>query len=53
MSIEMKIVFILTNSADPDETPPNVSFHLGDLNCLPKYPFTGIHNKKCYIVIVE
>ena len=24
------IVYILTNSADPDEMPPNVAFHLGD-----------------------
>ena len=25
-----KIVRILTNSADPDEMPPDVAFHLGD-----------------------
>ena len=24
------IVYIITNSADPDEMPPNVAFHLGD-----------------------
>ena len=24
------IVYILTNSADPDEMPPNVASHLGD-----------------------
>ena len=32
----MKIVFSLANSADPDEMPPYVAFHLG-LHCLPKH----------------
>ena len=51
--MSLKIVFILTNSADPDELLPYVSFHLGDLHCLSKYLFTGIQNKKRNIVIVE
>ena len=32
------------NSADPDEMPPYVAFHLG-WHCLPKYIFTGIQNE--------
>ena len=40
-----KIVFILANSADPDELPLCMAFHL-DLHCLPKYLFTGILNEK-------
>ena len=32
--------FILANSADHDEMPPYVAFHLGR-HCLPKYTFTG------------
>ena len=31
----LKIVFILANSADPDEMLPYAAFHL-DLHCLPK-----------------
>ena len=31
--LSLKIVFILENSADPDEMPLKVAFHLG-LNCL-------------------
>ena len=50
--MSLKIVFIFTNSADPDQMPPYVSFHLG-LHFLPKYLFTGIQNEKCYIVVVE
>ena len=38
-------LFILANSADPDEMPPYAAFHLG-LHCLPKYLFTGIRNEK-------
>ena len=34
----------LANSADPDEMPPYVAFHLG-LHCLPKYLFPGIKNE--------
>ena len=33
-------VFILDNSADPDEMPHFVAFHLG-LHCLPKSTFRG------------
>ena len=39
-------ISIIANSAGPDEIPDYLSFHLG-LQCLPKYPFTGIHNEKC------
>ena len=38
----MKIVFVIANSADPDEMPHDVAFHLG-LHCLSKYPFRGFH----------
>ena len=37
-----KIVFILTNSADPDEMLHFVAFNLG-LHCLPKFLF-GLSN---------
>ena len=43
--LSLKIVFILVNSADPDEMPPYAAFHLG-LHCLPKDQFTGILNEK-------
>ena len=33
----LEIDFVLLNSADPDEMPHYVAFHLG-LYCLPKYP---------------
>ena len=36
---------ILANSADPDEMPPYVAFHLG-FQCFPKYLCTGIFNKR-------
>ena len=36
----LKIYFILANSADPDEMPHNVAFHLGH-HCLPKYLIRG------------
>ena len=39
MSLFPKIVFVLANSADPDEMPPYAAFHLG-LLCLSKYLFT-------------
>ena len=42
--MSLKIVFILTNSADPDEMP-YAAFHLG-LHFLPKYLFNGIQNVK-------
>ena len=41
----MKIVFILANSADPDEMQPYTAFHLS-LHCLPKYLLIGIQNGK-------
>ena len=43
--MSQRIVFILANSADPDEMPHNAAFHQG-LHCLPKYLFTGIQNEK-------
>ena len=39
--------FIKVNSADPDEMPHFVAFHLS-LHCLPKYSFRGF---PCYIKI--
>ena len=39
MSLFLKIVFILANSANSDEMPPYAAFHLG-IHCLPKYLFT-------------
>ena len=45
--MSLKIVCILTNSADPDEMLPYVAFHLG-LHCLSKYLFTGISYEKGY-----
>ena len=41
----MKIVLILTNSADPDEMQHNAAFHLG-LHCLPKDPLRGFQYTK-------
>ena len=37
--------FSLANSADPDEMPPYVAFHLG-LHCLPKYIFLSVARMK-------
>ena len=56
----LKIVFIFANSADPDEMPPYVAFHLG-LHCLPdgKYPFTMVSRMRrvrpefLYLLIYE
>ena len=45
MIMSLKIIFILANSADPDEIQPYAAFHPG-LHCLPKYLFTGIQNEK-------
>ena len=39
-----KIVFIIENSADPDEIPPYAAFCLG-LYCLAKYLFNSIQNE--------
>ena len=36
--LSLKIDFVLANSADPDEMPHYVAFHLG-LHCLSKYWF--------------
>ena len=36
----LKMNFVLANSADPDEMPHHVAFHLG-LHYLSKYPFRG------------
>ena len=44
--LSQKIVFILANSADPDEMPPYATFHPG-LHWLLKYMFTVIQNEKC------
>ena len=38
-------LFILANSADPDEMPPYAAFHLG-LHGLPKYLFLCIKTEK-------
>ena len=45
--LSLKIVFILANSANPDEMLHDATFHLG-LHCLPKYLFisTCIQNEK-------
>ena len=45
----LEIVFILTNSADPEEIPPYAVFHKG-LHCLPKVLFTVSRMKRVYIV---
>ena len=37
----LNIGFILVNSADLDEMPHSVAFHLG-LHCFPKYLFMGL-----------
>ena len=34
----LEIYFILANSADPNEMPPYVAFHLR-LHCMPRCPF--------------
>ena len=43
--LSLKIDFVLVNSADPDEMPHYVAFHLG-LHCLSKYPFRGFWSTK-------
>ena len=43
--MSLKIVFILANSASPDEMTPYASFHPG-LHCLHnKYLFVGMQNE--------
>ena len=41
----LEIVFILANSAEPDEMPLSVAFHLF-FHCLSKYPFRGFQYTK-------
>ena len=43
--LSLMIIFIVADSADPDEMPPYAAFHLG-LDCLLKYLFTRIQNEK-------
>ena len=38
--LKIDLVFKIANSADPDEMPHCVAFHLG-LHCLQKYPLTA------------
>ena len=46
------IVFILANSADPDEMQHYAAFHLG-LHYLPNYPFRGFrYTNQFYMIIV-
>ena len=41
--------FVLVNSADTDEIPHQVAFHLG-FHCLPKYPFRGFWSTNVLII---
>ena len=41
----LKMYFVLANSADPDEMPHDVAFHLG-LHCLPSNLFRGFWSTK-------
>ena len=43
--LSLKVVFILANTADPDEMQHNAAFHLG-LHCLLKYQFRGFQYTK-------
>ena len=43
--LSLKSHFVLANSADPDEIPHSVAFHLG-LHCFPKYPLRGFCHTK-------
>ena len=43
--LSLKIDFVLVISADSDEMPHYVTFHLG-LHCLSKYPFRGFWSTK-------
>ena len=48
-----KIVFILANSAGPDEMPHVAVFHQG-LRCLPKYSFRGFqYTKGLYLMTMH
>ena len=46
--LSLKINFVLANSADSDEMPPCVAFHLG-IHCLQKYPFMVLSIQMVYI----
>ena len=41
------IVYILTNSADPDEMPPNVASHLGDSLQKMSVLYAGCNERVC------
>ena len=41
--LSLKTDFVLANSADLDEMPHYVTFHLS-LHCLPMYPFRGFQS---------
>ena len=43
--LSLKIVFILADSADPDEMQHDAAFHLG-LHCFPKYQIICIRNER-------
>ena len=45
--LSLKINFVLANSADPDEMPHHVAFHLG-LHCLQKFSFRGFQVNPCH-----
>ena len=47
--LSLKVVLILANSADPDEMPSKVAFHLS-LHCLPEYLFNHIQNEKFKLI---
>ena len=43
--LSLKIGFVFSNTAEPDEMPLYATFHLG-LQCLPKYRFKGFRSSK-------
>ena len=45
--LSRKVVFIITNSVDPDEMQHYAAFHQC-LHCLPKYLFSGLQYTKGY-----
>ena len=47
ISFSAETGFVLANSADPDEMPYYVAFHLG-FHCLPKYLFRGFLSQLKY-----
>ena len=49
--LSLKIVFILTNSADPDEMLDYAAFHLG-LYCLPKHSVQYKKKRKLNIMFI-